>query len=234
MSTVPTRSVPRESRRARTRGARPAGPRLSMADRRRQLITIAAGLFAARGFAGTTTRSLARAAGVTEGVIFQHFADKDALYDAILTEKATEAGADRWLDALDRLADAGDPPAFLRALYAGIVRRHDDDPGRLPLMLFAALEGRSLSLRLQASEGLRVYEAVERAVLSGQRAGRIRPAPAPALVRAVLSIPLAFILERRVLTPPWPPVDTATMIDEGVRFALAGLTAGEGSSSGGC
>ena len=63
-----------------------------MAARREQLMGTALKLFADHGFRGTTTRRIAEEAGVTEAVIFQHFADKDALYAAILEAKAGDAG----------------------------------------------------------------------------------------------------------------------------------------------
>jgi len=47
---------------------------MSGEDRRRQLIEVAIDLFSRRGFSGTTTREIALAAGVTEAIIFRHFA----------------------------------------------------------------------------------------------------------------------------------------------------------------
>ena len=41
-------------------------------------------LFARNGFAGTTTREIARAAGVSEALVFQHFPSKAALYQNIV------------------------------------------------------------------------------------------------------------------------------------------------------
>lgn len=43
-------------------------------------------LFARRGFAGTTTREIARQAGVSEALLFQHFPSKAALYQEILAQ----------------------------------------------------------------------------------------------------------------------------------------------------
>ena len=68
--------------------------RLSLARRRRQLIDAARRVFAERGFRGATTRQIAAAAGVTEALIFQHFPDKDALYDAILDQEGSEPETD--------------------------------------------------------------------------------------------------------------------------------------------
>lgn len=58
--------------------------RLDPEERRRRLIEAAMPLFANQGFAGTTTKEIARAAGVSEGLLFKYFATKSALYEAIL------------------------------------------------------------------------------------------------------------------------------------------------------
>ena len=57
-------------------------------DLRRQLILSAAKrCFARNGFAGTTTRSVAAAAAISEGLLFKHFPSKAALYAEILAEE---------------------------------------------------------------------------------------------------------------------------------------------------
>jgi AcrR family transcriptional regulator len=57
-------------------------------DLRRQLILGAARrCFARNGFAGTTTRSVAAAAAISEGLLFKHFPSKAALYAEILAEE---------------------------------------------------------------------------------------------------------------------------------------------------
>jgi TetR/AcrR family transcriptional regulator, transcriptional repressor of aconitase len=43
-------------------------------------------LFARHGFAGTTTKEIAKAAGVSEALVFQHFPSKAALYQEILRQ----------------------------------------------------------------------------------------------------------------------------------------------------
>ena len=56
-------------------------------DLRRQLILSAAKrCFARHGFAGTTTKSVAAAASISEGLLFKHFPTKSALYAEILAE----------------------------------------------------------------------------------------------------------------------------------------------------
>lgn len=57
-------------------------------DLRRALILAAAKrCFARTGFAGTTTKSIAAAASISEGLLFKHFPTKSALYAAILAEE---------------------------------------------------------------------------------------------------------------------------------------------------
>jgi TetR/AcrR family transcriptional regulator, transcriptional repressor of aconitase len=57
-------------------------------DLRRQLILSAAKrCFARHGFAGTTTKSVAAAAAISEGLLFKHFPTKSALYAEILAEE---------------------------------------------------------------------------------------------------------------------------------------------------
>src|SRR5271169_187759 len=57
-------------------------------DLRRQLILGAARrCFARNGFAGTTTRSVAAAAAISEGLLLKHFPSKAALYAEILAEE---------------------------------------------------------------------------------------------------------------------------------------------------
>ncbi len=57
---------------------------LLVAARREQILEAATRVFAERGFRRATTREVARAAGVSEGTIYNYFEDKDALLMAIL------------------------------------------------------------------------------------------------------------------------------------------------------
>jgi AcrR family transcriptional regulator len=52
--------------------------------RREQIVGAATRVFAEKGFRRSTTREVARAAGVSEGTIYNYFEDKDALLLAIL------------------------------------------------------------------------------------------------------------------------------------------------------
>jgi AcrR family transcriptional regulator len=59
-------------------------------ERRAAILAAAVRLFAERGFRGTTTRALARAVGVSEPVLYEHFKSKHELYKAIVEAKSRE------------------------------------------------------------------------------------------------------------------------------------------------
>src|SRR5919197_1442106 len=57
--------------------------RLSAEQRRTAIVKAALPLFARKGFANTTTRELAGAAGVSEALLYKHFPSKESLYAEI-------------------------------------------------------------------------------------------------------------------------------------------------------
>jgi AcrR family transcriptional regulator len=69
-------------------------------------------LFAAKGFEGTTTRDLAQTAGVAEGTLFRHFANKKA----ILVEVATSGWVDLLTDLLTELSEMGSYKAIAQVM----------------------------------------------------------------------------------------------------------------------
>jgi len=79
-------------------------------------VEAALGLFARQGFDGTSTKQIARSAGVAEGLIFHYFPTKAQLLTAVLETHHSFAGELRAL-----LAEAADEPAsvLLSRLAAG-------------------------------------------------------------------------------------------------------------------
>ena len=80
--------------------------RLPAEERRAALLEIACRLFSEGSYRGTTTADIAREAGVTEPVLYRHFASKRDLYLACL--ETTWAGArEMWEEALAAEPDPG-------------------------------------------------------------------------------------------------------------------------------
>lgn len=122
--------------RRRTKSLRSSGQ-----ERQASIITAAASLFAAKGFQGTTTREIAKTAGISEALVFKHFPTKRALYAAILAEKASFSELLATVEESARKRD--DMRVF--AMIAGYRIRRATDPTMLRLLLFSALEGHEIS-----------------------------------------------------------------------------------------
>ncbi len=57
-----------------------------MTEKQEKIITAALELFAKEGFKNTPTSKIAKQAGVSEGLIFRHFTNKEGLLEAIIKE----------------------------------------------------------------------------------------------------------------------------------------------------
>lgn len=139
----------------------PAGPiaaRMAGEDRRMQLLEVAVRLFSQRGFSGTTTREIAVAAGVSEAMVFRHFATKDELYSAILDHKACVGSAIDPREVVGEAVQNKDDRAVFEGLAFHALERHECDPEFHRLLLHAALEGHELAAMFWERNVRPVYE----------------------------------------------------------------------------
>jgi len=118
--------------------------RLRAEDRRNQLLRIAKELFSEFGFENTYTKAIAAAAGVSEAIIFRHFASKEALYESILDRKADEIGIKTWGAELSNFVKCEDDEALVLSVVKHILEADRQDPQFQKLMLQAALGGHPL------------------------------------------------------------------------------------------
>src|SRR3954468_17600419 len=109
-------------------------------ERRLPNLRVAVPLFSQHGFRGPTTKEIAKAAGVSEAMVFRHFATKEELYSAILDHKACVHDT---LDPLQRIAKAiqrKDDRAVFEGIALDALNHHDCDPEFQRLLLHSALE----------------------------------------------------------------------------------------------
>jgi AcrR family transcriptional regulator len=143
-------------------------------DLRRQLILSAAKrCFARHGFAGTTTKSVAAAASISEGLLFKHFPTKSALYAEILAE---ECDADPVLHRLLELEPSTDTLVVLiremvRHFQAVVEAPDQQEAQRLRLMITSHLDdgefGRLIYEKIGGLIGPVFTASLERAVAAG-------------------------------------------------------------------
>lgn len=79
--------------------------RLPAEERKAAVLECACGIFSTGSYRGTTTAEIARQAGVTEPVLYRHFASKRDLYLAVLEESWGRLRA-MWQEAVDDEPDA--------------------------------------------------------------------------------------------------------------------------------
>jgi AcrR family transcriptional regulator len=119
---------------------RPTARQRLAAARREQILKTALGLFAAQGFDATSTRQIAKEAGIAEGLIFHYFPTKASLLTAILEDRLEGRRAFR-SELRPLLEGAGGKPAsaVLYAVASGWLAtlRRDEE---FVVVLFAAAQ----------------------------------------------------------------------------------------------
>lgn len=100
-------------------------PESRSARKHRAIEEAATGLFLRHGYRGTSMDAVASAAGVSKQTVYAHFADKTALFTAIVEGTIERAGG-AVIAEIPSLRDSADPAADLRDLarrYLGAVMR---------------------------------------------------------------------------------------------------------------
>jgi AcrR family transcriptional regulator len=157
-------------------------------ERRLQILRVAVQLFSQRGFRGTTTKEIAMAAGVSEAMVFRHFATKKELYSAILDHKACLHDS---MDPHQVVAEAiarKDDRAVFEGLALDALNRHDYDPEFNRLLLHSALEEHELAQMFWEKFVTRVYRILGAYIRERQRDGAIIDVEPLVVVRAFVGM----------------------------------------------
>ncbi|MFT4196883.1 MAG: CerR family C-terminal domain-containing protein [Pseudoxanthomonas sp.] len=194
---------------------------------RARILEAAGELFAAHGFAETTSKAVAAKAGVDLASINYHFGSRNQLYQAVLLE-----AHNRLIDPgeLQRLAGAALAPAEqLRRLIELLVGEAKRETAGWPLGVLAAeVSAPSSHVEVLMEQGVFAKIAVVRGIIA-----RIvgKPAGDPAVLRCTFSIIapcLLLLIGRRGLPGPVREIlkmQAAVLVDHLHRFAMAGLQA---------
>jgi AcrR family transcriptional regulator len=182
---------------------RPTVRQRQAAARREQILKTALKLFAAQGFDATSTRQIAKEAGIAEGLIFHYFPTKASLLTAILGDRLEGRRAFR-TQLRPLLEDTGGRPApeVLRAVASGWLAtlRRDEE---IVIVLFATAQTNP-EVR-QAWQGL-IREGTE--LLTGYLAARVeagelrKDLPLETAATMFVSSLMIFFLARRDLPDP--------------------------------
>ena len=165
--------------------------RMSGDERRTQLLHIAIKLFSEKGFSGATTREIASRAGISEAMVFRHFANKEELYHAILDHKACHRGEVilPWEceNFQELIAEKDDYKVFYNLALTAL-ENHKKDVDFMRLMLHSALEGHELSELFVEKFVSRLYDFIGDYIRQRQEDGAMREVNPRVVVRAFLGM----------------------------------------------
>jgi TetR/AcrR family transcriptional regulator len=140
-------------------------PRMRAEDRRELVLTAAMAVFGERGYVGTTTDAVAKAAGVSQPYVVRMFGTKEALFLAVL-----DRALGRLLDVFESAIDAGEIDLHHRigAAYGELL----SDRGLLLSLMHAFVLGSDPAIGSAARRGfLQVYRLLRhRAGFSAEEA----------------------------------------------------------------
>jgi AcrR family transcriptional regulator len=170
-------------------------------ERKLQILAVAVSLFSQKGFRGTTTKEIAQAAGVSEAMVFRHFATKQELYSAILDHKACASGrfdpAEMADDAIKRKDDRG----VFESLALGALNHHENDPQFQRLLLHSALEKHELAQMFFDTIVRHVYEFLGGYIRERQRDGAFIEIDPAIVVRCFIGMVMHHSLNNNLWDP---------------------------------
>ena len=156
--------------------------RMTGDERRSQILQVAIKLFSQNGFRGTTTKEIARAAGVSEAMVFRHYATKEELYRAILDWKACEGKFASPFEIVGKAMAEKDDFKVFYLMILNALNKHELDPQFMRLLFHSALEGHELAEMFIEQNIVPIYEFMSRYIAGRQKEGAIRKDIKPRVV----------------------------------------------------
>lgn len=161
--------------------------------RKKQILGVAIGLFAKQGFSGTTTKKIAEAAGVSEAMVFRHFATKEELYHAILDHKACEGGMKTlpWENLEIRKAiDESDDYKVFFTLASAALKHQQEDIDFMKLLFHSAFEKHELAEMFFEGFISPIYDFMGAYIKKRQKEGAMRKVNPKIVMRAFIGMML--------------------------------------------
>lgn len=177
------------------------GGRMAGEERRLQILRTAVSLFSQRGFRGATTKEIAQAAGISEAMVFRHFATKEELFAAILDHKACAEGLGDPCELVADAVESKDDRMVFETLAYRALQQHEQDPDFMRLLLHAALEEHQLTEMFWDTFVLRMYEFLGNYIRERQRDGAFREIDPRVVVRALIGMVMHHSLNNTLWDP---------------------------------
>jgi AcrR family transcriptional regulator len=197
-------------------------------DRKLAIVKAVLPLFARKGFAETTTRELAKAAGVSEPLLYKHFPSKEALYTAIQNYSCQPT------EIAERLSELKPSAStlvhliyfFLRALILGRPVGTIEWDTRHRLMVKSFLEDGTFARMVYTNRFACYCSQIEACLAAATTSGDVVPSPVTKTNRTYFAHHIGSWLAL-VHLPRKPAMDYKTsredLLNQAVWFALRGM-----------
>lgn len=207
--------------------------RLSATDRRQQILEVASGLFARKGFQGTTTREIAEEAGINEALLFRHFPSKENLYWTLIEELCSARGKRQRVKNI--LEKGGTDLEVFEAVAREFLTRSDRDRELTRLLWFTALENHELSARFFRTFVAENHEALARHIRERIRQGAFRKTDPLLAARAFLGMVVYhFLIQELWRGEEFQIFDPQQVAQTVSRIWLAGMQNPDVNGKNGC
>lgn len=186
--------------------------------RRDAIVRSAIDTFARYGFRGSTIKRLARDAGISEALVYRYFSSKEDLFEAVLDYLVRQAEP-----VTPENGETLDDRCFLQKLAEGIYAHYSNHPEEVRILLYAALQGHSLSRRYYERQLRIYYDLIVERIQKGQEEGKYREANPEVTARAFLGMLNYHVMVRTLFRDPGSHPDESSWLTEFTRIFFEGL-----------
>ncbi len=186
--------------------------RMTAPKRREQLLDVTTQIVVEGAFHGVSIEAVARRAGITRAVVYQHFGDLQALLEAVIERESSRALAQISETTLTDLSEGHPVELMLESLRAYLLAVQNQPntwrlilmpPEGAPEILHRSIaEGRA-SVLVRLTEAVRPALARERGLADAELTARLLSAVSDEYARLVLTDPIRFSPERLLDHARW-------------------------------
>jgi AcrR family transcriptional regulator len=197
--------------------------RISGEERRQQILEIARGICAEKGFAGTTLDDIAEGADVSRALVVQHFGSKEGVYDALAEFAARAHPLEKDPQVLEKIRQKDDYGVF-HACASHVFEHNLAEALRsnMRLTVFSMLENREVFEKMTQARD-RAWDGVASYIEARQQEGAFKPVDAHHLVEGFKCMVVHLAAEVIFRHEEVDSQDFYGVIDSMIDVMLAGI-----------
>ena len=196
-----------------------------LTERQKNILTAATEMFAEKGFAATSTREIAKKAGVAEGTIFRHYKTKKELLLSIVTPMMIRLMAPLIIKDFNKVlnSDYENFEAFIRAVVDNRAKFLQGNMKTIKIFLQEIPFHPELKEQFIEHVGVKVLARLQEIVQFYQEKGQIIQLPPTTVIRLIGSTLIGHFVARHAIIPEADWEDDLE-IERTIGFLMKGLT----------